>query len=125
MPKKTRHGTPSPAESVADHSKLEVFAEDLGHLLGQAQNEAETWLAQRKAIADHLVRVRETANRLLAQLGVSDTPARRRGRPARAAGAEQAAAGRAKPKRVMSAEARARIAAAQRARWAKLKKAAK
>lgn len=119
---------PPPAESAAVPNKLDVFAEDLGHLLGQAQNKAETWLAQRNAIAEHLVRVRETATRLLAQLGVADAPAPRRGRPARAAATSAAPAqapNPAKPKRVLSAEARARIAAAQRERWAKVRKAAK
>jgi len=107
--------------------KLEEFAEDLGKLLGQAQNKAENWLGQRKAIAANLVGLRDTATRLLAQLGVSDgasttrkktrsstpsTPARRGpGRPK----------GTGKKKRTMSAEARAKISAAQRARWAKQK----
>ncbi len=62
--------------------KLEEFAEDLGKLLGQAQNKAESWLGQRKAIAANLVGLRDTATRLLAQLGVSDgaSPARKQAR---------------------------------------------
>jgi hypothetical protein len=122
-------------ESSAQESKLEGFAEDLGRLLGEAQNKAAGWLGQRKAIAEHLVGVRDTATRLLAQLGI-DTPAaqKRRGRPA-GSGAAKRGPGRpataasdtkAMPKRrTISAAGRARIAAAQRARWAKLKAAKK
>lgn len=108
-------------------SKLEDFAEDLGRLLGHAQNKAESWLGQREAIADHLIGVRDTATRLLSQLGITAAPApARRERPAppavRATGARK---GSRKKKRTMSAEARAKIAAAQRARWAKQKAAEK
>ena len=105
--------------------KLEEFAEDLGKLLGQAQNKAENWLGLRKAIAANLIGLRDTATRLLAQLGVSDgaSPARKQtstsSAPARRGPGRPK--GTAKKKRTMSAEARAKIAAAQRARWAKQK----
>lgn len=110
--------------TAAAEARLENFADDLGTLLGQAQNKADNWLGQRKAIAEQLVGVRDTAVRLLAQLGIAPAaaPARvakkapGRGRPA-------AQATGAKKKRTMSVEARAKIAAAQRARWAKQKRA--
>ncbi|MGE0450103.1 MAG: hypothetical protein AB7Q29_11040 [Vicinamibacterales bacterium] len=113
--------------SHAQDSTLEAFADDLGDLLGRAQNKADTWLGQRKAIAERLVQVRDTATRLLAQLGIADTPRPRPGRPARpaadAAGATvKSAAPKRRRKRTMSADARARISAAQKARWAKVKK---
>jgi hypothetical protein len=107
--------------------KLEEFAEDLGNLLGQAQNKAESWLGQRKAIAANLIGLRDTATRLLAQLGVSDgaSPTRQQTRKTSAASTPKRGPGRpkgtGKKKRTMSAEARAKIAAAQRARWAKQK----
>ena len=53
--------------------KLEDFAEDLGRLLGTARVKAEGWLDQRKAIAEHLTGLRDTANQLLAQLGLADS----------------------------------------------------
>jgi hypothetical protein len=118
--------------SAAAEAKLEDFAEDLGRLLAQAQNKAESWLGQRRAIADHLVGVRDTATRLLAQLGLGEPsiPSRRGRKPGsknKATAGDAAPAvtrGRpAKKKRTMSAEARARIAAAQRARWARQRKA--
>ena len=107
--------------------KLEEFAEDLGMLLGQAQNKAESWLGQRKAIAANLIGLRDTATRLLAQLGVSDGPSPTRKRQAASAQSTPIKRGPGRPKgstrkkRTMSAEARAKISAAQRARWAKQK----
>jgi hypothetical protein len=128
MAKKTRKIESLPPEQAAApvavaEGKLEAFAEDLGHLLGQAQNKAQNWLGQRKAIADHLVGVRDTATRLLAQLGIADAPApARRGRPAGSGVTAGGPVRVVKKKRVMSPEAREKIAAAQRARWAKQKK---
>ncbi len=103
--------------TAAAEARLENFADDLGTLLGHAQNKADSWLGQRKAIAEQLAGVRDTAVRLLSQLGVADAP-----KPARAAKKAAKSTG-VKKKRTMSVEARAKIAAAQRARWAKQKKA--
>jgi hypothetical protein len=135
MAKKTRNveSTERRPLTAAAEAKLEGFAADLNKLLGQAQNKAESWLGQRKAIAEHLVGVRDTAANLLAQLGVTDAPASaRRGRKPGSKNRTPAVVdtpganpGRpAKKKRTMSAEAREKIAAAQRARWAKQRKAA-
>jgi hypothetical protein len=118
---------------VGEH-KIEEFAEDLGRLLGSARSKAEGWIGQRKAISEHLAGIRDTANGLLAQLGLGDgatAPAKRKaGRPrAQAASApvdvtpaplSTVTEGR-KP-RTMSAEARERISAAQKKRWAKLRR---
>jgi hypothetical protein len=108
---------------TAEH-KIEAFAEDLGKLLGHAQNKAESWLAQRKAIAEQLTNLRDTANRLQ-QLGVGE--ARRPGRPRKPVaddGSPSVAVNRGRgKKRTMSAEAREKISAAQKARWAKQKRA--
>jgi len=122
MAKKSQHkgGSEVGNGKTAPGSLIEEFAQDLGNLLGEAQKKAHSWLSQRKAIADHLVGVRDTAARLLAQLGIDSAPQAPRGRrrgPGRPKGSG-------KRKRTMSPEARAKIAAAQRARWAKQKKAA-
>src|SRR5215217_3708802 len=131
MAKNTRNVEPTerrPAGvtlTAAAEAKLEGFAEDLNKLLGQAQNKAESWLGQRKTIAEHLVGVRDTAAKLLAQLGVTDAPLpARRGRKPGSKNRTPAVVdtpvadtgpGRpAKKRRTMSAEARAKIAAAQR-----------
>ncbi len=107
-------------------AKLEGFAEDLGKLLGQAQNKTEGWLGQRKAIAEQLTNLRDTATKLLSQLGVGG--GRRPGRPRKPVaddGSSSVAVTRKGKTRTMSAEARAKFSAAQKARWAKLRRAAK
>jgi hypothetical protein len=110
--------------TAAAEAKLEDFAEDLGKLLGHAQNKAEGWLNQRKTILENLTGLRDTANRLIAQLGGAEAVSRRAARypgtpiVKRAPGRPK---GSGKRKRTISAEAREKIAAAQRARWAKQK----
>lgn len=120
-------GSTTPART---ESAVVEFAEDLGRLLGTAQAKADGWLNQRKSVADQLAQIRDTATRYLQQLtgsGNADTaaPARaRRGRPpgskSKTAGARR---GGARKRRTLSPEAREKIAAAQRARWAKQKSA--
>ena len=121
------------AIEVGEH-KIEEFAEDLGRLLGNARSKAEGWIGQRKAITEHLAGIRDTANGLLAQLGIVDAPsapAKRRGGRPRAQGnaapvdvspAPLEAVSQGRKPRTMSPEARARISAAQKKRWAKLRR---
>jgi hypothetical protein len=125
MAKTTGAHTSSAPTSTSAETRLEAFAEDLGRLLGDARNKADSWLAQRDAIAKHLEGVRDTATHLLDQLGAGG---HRQGRPPaeRAAASPDDSTGRPKgsgrrKRRTMSAEAREKIAAAQRARWAKQK----
>jgi hypothetical protein len=129
-------------------NKLADFAEDLGALLGSAQAKATTWLDQRKVISEHLKSVRDTADRLLRDLGLSaaqedQSAARRRGRPPKDAGVSepqqtrrgrstktastrQASAARTAPGatngarkgREMSAETRRKMSEAAKRRWA-------
>jgi hypothetical protein len=66
----------------------------------------------------------QQARTLLA--GTASPAAKKRGRPAKAAGAVKIVAAKpAKKERTLSPEGRARIAAAAKARWAAVKKAAK
>jgi hypothetical protein len=122
----------TPTSEVAEH-KIEAFAEDLGALLGKARTKAEDWIGQRKSITEHLAGIRDTANSLLAQLGIAGgdaAPQPTRGRQRTRAGAlatatpapESVIATGGKKPRTMSAEARARISAAQKKRWAKLRR---
>jgi hypothetical protein len=113
-------------EKPTTNSKLEGFAEDLGEMLGNARAKAEGWLSQRHAVVKHLSEIRDTASKLLADLGhEAARTLRRGGTPGRPPGTRQRGPGRparaGKRKRTMSAEARARISAAQKARWAKQK----
>jgi hypothetical protein len=104
------------------------FAEDLGRLLGQARNKADSWLGQRQAIVKQLTQLRDEASSLLNQLGHQAAAAGQRGRRVAdsfVAGYRKRGPGRpkgsGKKKRTMSAAARAAISRAQKARWAKQK----
>jgi hypothetical protein len=115
----------------ATEHKIEEFAEDLGRLLGTAQRKAEGWLGQREAIVKHLTGVRDTASKLLADLGHQAQSAataaskaytgKRRGRPAGSKNKSGIIIVGGKTKRTMSAKARKAISMAQKARWAKQK----
>jgi hypothetical protein len=113
-------------------SKIEEFAEDIGQMLGNAKAKAESWLGQRHTVVKHLSEIRDTAAKLLADLGHEAAATVRVGRkPGRPAGTavgigtvepDKRGPGRpkrsGKKKRTMSADARARISAAQKKRWA-------
>jgi hypothetical protein len=88
---------------------IEDFAEELGRLLESARARAEDWLGQRHQVAKTLEGIRDTAEKLLRQIGdglpTSRTTSKRRGSP--------------RSPRVMSVEARERIRQAQLKRWAR------
>ena len=115
--------------------QIEGFAEDLGTLLGSATAKAESWLGQRQQIVKRLTEVRDTASKLLVTLGhqaqsavAAGTAAygKRRGRPAGSKNKRSdGEIGNGRKKRKMSKAARAKISAAQKARWAKQKAGAK
>ncbi len=115
--------------ATSTEHKIEEFAEDLGGLLGTARAKAESWLGERQEIVKHLSEIRDTATKLLSDLGHHAQEVVHRGRPPGSQNNSApvvhkirglaATAGR--KKRTMSAEARARISAAQKARWAKRK----
>jgi len=131
LAKKRTEGGATSARAVEE--KIEGFAEDLGRLLGTAQAKASSWLEQRKNIADQLTQIRDTANDYLQRLSgeASNVVAavrrgRRRGRPpgsGKKTGGYKAPAAAVKGKRKggMSAAGRAAVAAAQKARWAKIR----
>ena len=56
------------AKATTD-SKIEEFAEDLGQMLGNAKTKAESWLGQRHTVVKHLSEIRDTAAKLLTDLG--------------------------------------------------------
>jgi hypothetical protein len=111
---------------MATDSKIEDFAEELGKLLGTAQAKAQSWLGQRTQITKTLEGIRDTASKLLAELGhEAQRVVRGRRGPPLGGGATKRGPGRpkgsGKKKRTMSAAARAKISAAQKARWARQK----
>jgi hypothetical protein len=113
------------------------FAEDLGRILGQARNKADSWLGQRRAIVKQLTQLRDEASSLLNQLGHQAAAAGQRGRRVAdsfVAGYQKRGPGRPKGsrnkkgiiiiggkrrRRKMSAAGRLAISRAQKARWAK------
>lgn len=111
--------------SSATEHRIEGFAEDLGKLLGRAQNKAESWLDQRRQVAAHLKEIRDTASTLIEQLGdMSGNAAGKANRAYRKTAntqPEKIVAGVQKGVRTMSAEAREAISKAQKVRWAKWK----
>jgi hypothetical protein len=113
-----------PVMSEQTEQRIEAFAEDLGKLLGHAQNKAQNWLGQRKQIVDHLEGIRDTANTLLTQLGHQARKAVTSGtRGYRSAGASATLQAVEKKTRKLSAAARKAISDAQKKRWAKYRKA--
>jgi hypothetical protein len=106
-----------------DDSKLVDFAEDLGRILGETTRRAETWLSQRQQVTEQLQTIRDTAGRLLDQLGEVTSEAVRRGRPRAEAVASAAVAGYqrgARKGRKLSEETRQKM----RDAWARRKAAA-
>ena len=91
--------------------QVEAFAEDLGRLLGTAQTKANHWLGQRQAIVKHLTAVRDTASKLLTDLGHQ---AERTQKFAPAPLSKR-------KRRKLSAAARKAISDAQKKRWAALR----
>ncbi len=111
------------AKHEATGHKLEDFAADLGRLLGTAQAKAEGWLSQRAHIVKQLAAVRDTASKLLRELGHEAAGMARRPRPAGKRGPGRPK-GAARPRRKLSAKARKAISDAQKKRWAAQKAAA-
>jgi hypothetical protein len=128
------------------HGNIVDVAETLGTILGTAEAQLTSWMGQRDKVVKDLLAIREKATSLLAQAGhqVQDVAAAiqrgRRGRPpgsknSPAAGrkakrgpgrppkARAASNGRKTRKGGMSAEGRAAVAAAQKARWDKIRAA--
>jgi hypothetical protein len=115
------------------------FAEELGALLGKTERKAAEWLAQRKRVTEQLTAIRDKAASLLLQMGSLGPQIfpvfprrRRRLRASKTEGSAVSSAvkrgpgrppGSKRKRKPMSEEARARIAEAQRRRWATVKRA--
>ena len=87
---------------------------DLQRVLNAAAERVGTWIGERQALAKHLEGIRETATRLLGELGKTSGT-----KDTKKAGGAPKKRRRSK----LSAEGRAAIVAAQKARWAKVRKA--
>jgi hypothetical protein len=113
------------SSATSGTSAIEGFAEDLGRLLGAARAKAEGWLGQRQNVAKQLEQIRDTATGLLNQLtGVPERRRRGRAKTPQPVVPMGTLPGK-RPRRKLSAKARAAISMAQKKRWAAIKKAAK
>ena len=126
-----RHRGSVSALGKSAEARIEGFAEDLGNLLGTARAKAENWMGQRQTIVKNLTELRDTATKLLSDLGQRAERMARRGRPAGTRNAVAVKRGPGRPvgsgrkkKRKMSAAARKKISDAQKRRWAAQKAAA-
>jgi hypothetical protein len=104
-------------------TKIEDFAEELGRLLGTAEAKARDWIEQRDQIAKSLAGIRDSATKLLADLGHEAQRVVRRGRTvARRATAEASSPRR---RRRMSAAQRRAIRERMKRYWAERRAARK
>lgn len=111
-------------------------SENIASALGDLSKKVDSWKQQRASIVAEAKRLATLANSLLEDLGVESGPQARAHRGGRPRGYRTSAATRAKlraawrrrkaaagkPTRTLSPEARERIAAAQRKRWAEVRK---
>jgi hypothetical protein len=141
MIERVRHDASEASRTLVTNveHKIEEFADDLGRLLGRAREKAEGWIGQRQTLAANLTEIRDTANELLGKLGGgalvsrvsgsgrrrTTTPRGARARRAIAHDTPELAGASPKKKRTMSPEARKAISDAQKARWARQRRAAK
>ena len=103
---------------------VEEIAAEAGRLFGATEAHARGWLDQRKELVNALSTIRDKASGLLAELGGENPfPFRKRGRKTQeGVPVIQPGMRASRKKRVLSAQTRAKMRAAAKARWAKLKK---
>ena len=102
---------------------LEEVAAEVGRLFGTTEKHARQWLAQRQALVEALGTIRDKANALLTELGGDRLGSSRR-RAKEGVPVVQPGMRESRKKRVLSAQTRAKMRAAAKARWAEIKKKA-
>ena len=105
---------------------VEEIASEVGRLFGTTEAHARKWLAQRKELVSALSTVRDKATGLISELGGEVPFPWRHGRKAKEGiPVIQPGMRESRKKRVISAQARAKMRAAAKKRWADIKKKAK
>jgi hypothetical protein len=127
MAKRQQHGAVTEAEA-----RLEQVAADLGTFFGSVTGRVELWVGERDKLVQQLRQIQTTAGNLLGRLTGAAATARRltRRRGPRRQLVTQSPerpveAGRKRKRRRFSAATIEKMRAAQRARWARIRKAAK
>ena len=104
---------------TAAERKIVDYAENLGNFLGSVRAKVSGWNSERQQLVKHLSALVSDAQGLLTELGHQAAGAGRRTRRGVTAVAGKRIQRR--KRRKMSAAARAKISAAQKRRWAKVK----
>lgn len=119
--------TPPEQDGIVGHVASDIGT-GLGHFLNQVESQWHSVRGQRETLVKNLRVIRDKANALLAEAGDVELPGIfKRGGRRKTGSAVSAKRGPGRPpnkaRPVMSAEGRARIAEAQRLRWAKVRAA--
>lgn len=101
---------------------FEDVAAEVGKLFGTTEKHARHWLNQRQALVEALGTIRDRANALMTELGDNSVGRGRRSRAKEGVPVVQPGMRESRKKRVLSAQTRAKMRAAAKARWAEIKK---
>jgi len=105
--------------------RIEEIASEVGRLFGTTERHARRWLDQRQELLKALATVRDRASNLMTELGGESPLPWHRGRNAKeGTPVIQPGMRESRKKRVISAQTRAKMRAAAKARWAEIKKKA-
>lgn len=109
----THETTTNDSAVVPAEPHITDITENLGRLLQTAERKAKEWLAQRQTLAQRVTEIRDTADHLLRELSIGDTPSARAGRRV-VAGTR----GKSRKKRTMSPSQRRAVSERMRKYWA-------
>jgi hypothetical protein len=102
---------------------FEDVAAEVGRLFGTTEKHARHWLNQRQALVEALGTIRDRANALMTELGGNSLgTGRRRRRAKEGVPVVQPGMRESRKRRVLSAQTRAKMRAAAKARWAEIRK---
>ena len=112
------------AKREVRRTRLDATAESIGTALAKIVNKVERWRTTRDGLASEVRQVVDAGNRMLAELGHrGETGSTRTGKSGQAAfNQPRLVRAKPRPKRTISAEGKARIAAGQRKRWEEYRK---
>src|SRR5437867_2288354 len=107
-----------PGKTAAER-KIVDYAENLGHFLGSVRAKVSSWNSARQQLVEELSALGSGAQGLVTGLGHQGGGGGRRGQRGGGLGGGERARGR--KRRGVSGAGRAKISAAQKRRWAKVK----
>src|SRR5690349_1160133 len=105
--------------------RFEEVAAEVGRIFGTTEKHARRWLDERQELLKALATVRDRASSLMNELGEAPLPWRRGDKGKKGIPVVQPGMRESRKRRVISAQTRAKMRAAAKARWAEIKKKAK